>query len=51
MDLNAIGHSPTDWIGNETSSDLTPAILDSQSQQLNSAYDQVFSFPNWKMVK
>ena len=39
---DAWGHSPTDWIGNETSSDLTPEILGSQSSRINSAYDWVF---------
>lgn len=39
---DAWGHSPTDWVGNETSKDLTPAILKSQSAVINKAYDQVF---------
>jgi len=39
---DAWGHSPTDFIGNETSGDLTPEILESQSARINSAYDWVF---------
>jgi RHS repeat-associated protein len=39
---DAPGHSPTDWIGNETSKDLTREILASQSRRINSSYDWVF---------
>lgn len=35
-------HSPTDFIGNETSENLTPEIHESQDQRLNDAYDKVF---------
>lgn len=40
--LDGQRHSPTDFIGNETSSDITPAINKSQDQRLNNAYDWVF---------
>nr|WP_223629349.1 RHS repeat-associated core domain-containing protein [Thermomonas beijingensis] len=40
--LDGQRHSPTDFIGNETSSDITSAIYKSQDQRLNNAYDWVF---------
>lgn len=40
--IDAPGHSPTDFIGNETSKHLTPRILDDQSKKVNAAYDRVF---------
>ena len=36
------GHSPNDYIGNETVNDVTPAILKRQKELLNHAYDSVF---------
>jgi hypothetical protein len=36
------GHSPNEWIGSETASNLTPQILASQKTMLNRMYDQVF---------
>lgn len=36
------GHSPTDWIGNETVFDLTQSILNRQHDVLGNAYDRVF---------
>jgi len=39
---NPFGHSPTDWIGKETVSHLTPEILSEQSTLLNNAYNEVF---------
>lgn len=36
------GHSPNDYIGNETIHDLTPAILEQQILLLNNAYKGVF---------
>jgi RHS repeat-associated protein len=36
------GHSPTDFIGNETIHDVTPDMLERQSQMLNYAYRRVF---------
>jgi uncharacterized protein RhaS with RHS repeats len=37
-----LGHSPTDFIGNETIHDVTPEMLRRQSQMLNYAYRRVF---------
>jgi len=36
------GHSPNDSIGNETVSDLTPAILNQQSRLLSDVYNRIF---------
>lgn len=36
------GHSPNEWIGNETIQNLTPEILDSQTKLLNNAFKKVF---------
>jgi hypothetical protein len=34
------GHSPAEWLGNETVFDLTPAILKEQRRLLSDAYDR-----------
>lgn len=39
---NPWGHSPNEYIGKETASDLTPSILDAQKRSLNMLYDFVF---------
>jgi hypothetical protein len=39
-------YSPTDFIGNETSINITPAIYKSQDQLLRNAYDKVFRQEN-----
>ena len=36
------GHSPTNWLGQETSSDISPATLESQKVILKQAYKKVF---------
>jgi hypothetical protein len=36
------GHSPTEFIGNETAANLTPQILEQQRRVLNDAYNRVF---------
>ena len=40
--MDMFEHSPTEWIGNETSKDLTDSILKSQSKKINMVYDEVF---------
>jgi uncharacterized protein RhaS with RHS repeats len=46
MDTNAVGHSPTDWLGNETSSDITSDVTKSQNARIGAAYDWVFKARN-----
>ena len=36
------GHSPNDYVGNETSSDITRSIYNQQDQSMRRMYDQVF---------
>ena len=48
---DAPGHSPTDWLGNETSKDLTKQILETQSSRINSSYDWVFREGKYKEKK
>jgi len=36
------GHSPTDWMGNETSKDITPAIYKKQDEAIRATCEKVF---------